>query len=73
MSILTRKEYLENQIQHKESENVGAQVEYELAMSMSLMGKHTQKFEQAMVMMKGRIEANKQAIEIYKRLLEKEK
>lgn len=69
---MTRREYLEHMIRNKEDENIGAQVEYEVAMRLSLMGKHSQKFEQAAMMMKGKIEANKQVIQIYKEYLEKE-
>lgn len=73
MKILTRKEYLENQIHAKKSENIAAQVEYDFALRMSMGGKHVQQFEQAMVMFKNKMKANEEAISFYQDQLDKEK
>lgn len=70
--IYSRREYLELQIANKKNENVGAQVEYEVAMRMSISGKHVQKLQDAAVMFKNKIKANEGLIRIYEDYLAKE-
>lgn len=69
---ITRKRYLEDMIEKKENELIGMQVEYEVAMRMSLGGTHVKQFEDIQMTIKNRMKATEELVKIYKDYLAKE-